>query len=91
MYKIFNYLSIMFGLLAIILCILPLLYAFPQGYVLAVFFSIPGMISGLGALFLNLKHGYVPTVKCLGLWGMVMSSAPVLVFLGILIVYNSKH
>jgi hypothetical protein len=91
MYKIFNYSSIMFGLLAIILCGLSLLAVLPQGYFLAVLFSIPGMIAGLLALYLNMKHGYVSTLKCIGFWGMTMSSLPIVIFLIILISYNANH
>jgi hypothetical protein len=81
----------MFGLLAIILCSLSLLAVLPQGYFLAILFSIPGMVAGLVALYLNLKHSYVPTLRCIGFWGIIMSSLPVLLFLIILFSYNSNH
>jgi hypothetical protein len=81
----------MFGLLAFLLAIIPFLVTFPQGHVLAVFFSIPGMLSGLIAVYLNMKYTYVPTIKCLGLWGMVLSSLPVLSFMLIIVMYNLKH
>ncbi len=91
MYKISNYLSIMFGLLAVILALIPFLLTFPQGHVLSVFFSIPGMLSGLFAIYQNMNHSYEPTFKCLGLWGMVLSSLPVLAFMIIIVMYNMKH
>ncbi len=91
MYKVFNYLSIMLGVLAFILCVLPFIIGFPQGYILAILFSIPGMLSGLIALYLNLKHAYETTIKCLGFWGILINSIPVLVFFVILFMYKFKH
>jgi hypothetical protein len=90
-YKVFNLLSIIFGLLAIILCIMPFLFSFSQGYVLAILFSMPGMFCGLVGIYMNMKYAYEPTIKSFGFWGMLMSSMPVLVYMIVLVIYNIRH
>jgi hypothetical protein len=90
-YKIANYISLFLGGIAIIFFLLALFAVFPQGYILAIAFSMPGMLAGLISIYMNMMHGFEKTIKSMGLWGMLISSIPVLAFMIITFIYKINH